>query len=177
MKPWVFAATLSHLCASFASCHCTARCAAFICKQQIYLSAFSRFARFKCQNVSFIGKRGSYFPFKVGDPGLLNHLTARRLCVHLNAFHVQSYFFFPAAPTVIRGPPNEYAQPATLLDSSTQWNVDLDVTHLTEKHWCIFLLRNSISTHKRACSEIRLNPFLHCDKGKAIIADVCQVLN
>lgn len=52
MKPPVFAATLSHLCVSFASCHCNARSAAFICKQQIYLNAFSGlFAHFKCQNV------------------------------------------------------------------------------------------------------------------------------
>lgn len=52
MKPPVFAATLSHLCVSFTSCHCTARSAAFICQQQIYVSAFSGLlARFKCQNI------------------------------------------------------------------------------------------------------------------------------
>lgn len=130
----------------------------------------------KCRNVTSLSNKREVPTFHLKWE-IQVCFTARRLCVHLNAFHVQSYFFCPAAPTVIRGPPNEYAQPAILLDLSTQWNVDLDVTHLTEKHWCIFLLRNSISTHKRACSEIRCNSFLHRDKGKAIIADVCQVLN
>lgn len=62
MKPPVFAATLSHLRVSFANCHCTARSAGYICKQQIYLNVFfsGLFARFKCQNVEI----EPFFPIK-----------------------------------------------------------------------------------------------------------------
>lgn len=31
---------------------------------------------------------------------------------------------------------SNHAQPATLLDSSVQWNIDLDVNDLTEEHRC-----------------------------------------